>query len=96
MFSIEHCKHRVKCNKKSPKYPFLNTSIQNPEYVINTSKTNKRLIIRENTILSSNTSLHVIDYRLNNSKVNLQPISLNFQLAKLPKTPKSKILVPMP
>ena len=81
MFSIEHCKHRVKCNKKSPKYPFLNTSIQNPEYVINTSKTNNQLIINKNTILS---------------KVNLQPISLNFQLAKLPKTPKSKILVPMP
>lgn len=63
MFSIEYCKHRVKCNKKSPKYPFLNTSIQNSEYVINTSKTNKQLIIKENTILSSNTSLHVIEHR---------------------------------
>ena len=52
MFSIEHCKHRVKCNKKSPKYPFLNTSIQNPEYVINTSKTNNNVNTLAKTGLS--------------------------------------------
>lgn len=63
MFSIEHCKHRVKCNKKSPKYPFLNTSIQNYKYVSNTSKQDKLLNIRTNSIHSVNTPLHVIEHK---------------------------------
>ena len=36
------------------------------------------------------------NYRLNNSKVNLHPIPLNFQFSLLTNTPTSKTCVPMP
>ena len=53
MFSIEHCKHRVKCNKRTSHSPFLNTSIQNYKYVNNTSTQDKPLNINKNTIQSA-------------------------------------------
>ena len=63
MFSIEHCKHRVKCNKRTSHSPFLNTSIQNYKYVNNTSTQDKPLNINKNTIHSANTPLHVIEHK---------------------------------
>lgn len=63
MFSIEHCKHRVKCNKRTSHSPFLNTSIQNYKYVNNTSIQDKPLNINKNTIHSANTPLHVIEHK---------------------------------
>ena len=63
MFSIEHCKHRVKCNKTNKKQSFLNTSNLKFKYVINTSTQDKPLNINKNTIHSANTPLHVIEHK---------------------------------